>query len=142
MYTKMESVFVDYNPNLVPFFIESSQLHKSTLLRFKFEDVDTEQDADDLIGASLYLPLDMLPELDGDKFYFHEIIGFTAIDESFGEIGIIKGINDTTSQALFEIERDGKEVLIPMIDDFIKKLDRKEKTILLNVPDGLIDLYL
>lgn len=142
MYTNLESVFVDFNPNLVPFFIESSQLHKSTLLRFKLEDIDTEQDADDLIGAELYLPLDMLPKLDGDKFYFHEVIGYTAIDESFGEIGVIKNINDTTSQAIFEIERDGKEVLIPMIDDFIKKLDRNKKTILLQVPDGLIDLYL
>ena len=142
MYTKLESVFVDFNPNLVPFFIESSQLHKSTLLRFKLEDVDTEEDAEDLIGASLYLPLDMLPKLDGDKFYFHEVIGYTAIDESFGEIGVITNINDTTSQAIFEIERDGKEVLIPMIDDFIKKLDRDKKTILLQVPDGLIDLYL
>lgn len=142
MYTEMESIFVDFSTNLVPFFIESSQLHKSTLLRFKFEDVDTEQDAEDLIGAGLYLPLDMLPKLDGDKFYFHEIIGYTAIDENFGEIGVIKGINDTTSQALFEIDREGKEVLIPMIDDFIKKLDRDQKTILLQVPDGLIDLYI
>ncbi len=142
MYTEMESVFVDFNPNLVPFFIESSQLHKSTLLRFKFEDIDTEEDADDLIGANLYLPLDMLPKLDGDKFYYHEIVGYTAIDTNFGDIGIIKGINDTTAQAIFEIDRSGKEVLIPMIDDFIKKLDREEKTILLDVPDGLIDLYI
>ena len=142
MYTKLESVFVDFNPNLVPFFIESAQLHKSTLLRFKLEDVDTEEDADDLIGADLYLPLDLLPKLEGSKFYFHEVIGFTAIDESFGEIGTIKNVNDTTSQAIFEIEREGKEILIPIIDDFIKKLDRDQKTILLQVPEGLIDLYL
>jgi len=142
MYINLESVFVDFNPNLVPFFIESSQLHKSTLLRFKFEDIDTEEDADDLIGSALYLPLDMLPKLEGDKFYFHEIIGYTAIDESFGEIGIIKNVNDTTSQAIFEIDRNGKEVLIPMINDFIKKLDRDKKTILFQAPDGLIDLYL
>jgi 16S rRNA processing protein RimM len=141
-YVGMESVFVDFSPNLVPFFIESSQLHKSTLLRFKFEDVDTEQDAEDLIGAGLYLPMETLPQLEGDKFYYHEVIGFTAIDGKFGVIGTITHINDNTSQAIFEIDHNGSEVLIPMIDDFIKKLDREKKEIHLEVPDGLIDLYL
>ena len=142
LYTEMESIFVDFGRNLVPFFIDRSQLHKSTLLRIKFEDVDTEEDAEDLIGTGLYLPLDLLPALEGDKFYYHEIIGFTAIDQNFGDIGVITGINDTTAQAIFEIDRDGKEILIPMIDNFIKKIDRPNKTILLEVPDGLIDLYL
>ena len=142
LYTEMESIFVDFGRNLVPFFIDRSQLHKSTLLRIKFEDVDTEEDAEDLMGAGLYLPLDILPELEGDKFYYHEIIGFTAVDKAFGAIGKITGINDTTAQAIFEIDRDGTQVLIPMIDDFIKKLDRPNKKIHLEVPDGLIDLYL
>ena len=142
LYTEMETVFVDFGRNLVPFFIDRSKLHKSTLLRIKFEDVDTEEDADDMIGASLYLPLDLLPELTGDKFYYHEIIGFTAVDEHFGDIGVITGINDTTAQAIFEIDRNGKEVLIPMIDDFITKVARDKKEIHLKVPDGLIDLYL
>lgn len=142
LYTEMESVFVEYPPNLIPFFIERAQLHKSTLIRLKLEDVDTEVDADDLIGAALYLPLDLLPKLSGTQFYFHEIIGFEAVDVNFGTIGRITGVNDSTAQALFEIERDSKQVLIPMNDDFIKSLDRKNKTITLAVPDGLIDLYL
>ncbi|RMB58504.1 16S rRNA processing protein RimM [Dokdonia sinensis] len=141
-YINLDSVFVEYGPNLVPFFLESSQLHKSALLRFKFEDVDTEEDADDLIGADLYLPLTMLPELTGDKFYFHEIIGFTAVDANFGAIGEITSVNDTTAQAIFEIDRNGSQVLIPMIDDFIKKVDRDKKEIHLEVPEGLIELYL
>ncbi len=141
-YVDLDTIFVEYGANLVPFFLESSQLHKSALLRFKFEDVDTEEDADDLIGADLYLPLTMLPDLDGDKFYFHEIIGFTAVDASFGSIGEITGVNDTTSQAIFEIDREGSQVLIPMIDDFIKKVDREKKEIHLEVPEGLIELYI
>jgi len=54
----------------------------------------------------------------------------------------VKGINDTTAQALFEVDRDGIEILIPMNDDFIKKLDRINKTITVNTPPGLIELYL
>lgn len=142
MYEEMESVLVDKRNKLIPFFIEESQLHKSELLRVRFEDVDTEEAADALIGASLYLPLDLLPKLTGNQFYFHEIIGFTAVDKTFGDIGAITGVNDSTPQALFEIDRDGKEILIPMADDFIQKVDREKKTIFLNVPEGLIDIFL
>ena len=142
IYQEMESVFVDYNNNLVPFFIEKARLHKSSLLRVKFEDVDTEEDADDLIKTSLYLPLDLLPELEDDQFYYHEIIGFEVIDAAKGNIGTVKNINDNTVQALFEIEFNGKEILIPINDEFIDKLDKENKKLYLKTPEGLIDLYL
>ncbi|MCB0446287.1 MAG: 16S rRNA processing protein RimM [Gelidibacter sp.] len=142
LYDGLESVFVDLRNNLVPFFIESSQLHKSELLRIKFEDVDTEQDADSLLKCDLYLPLEFLPKLEDGKFYFHEIIGFKVEDVNFGAVGIVKSINDSTSQPLFEIDRDGIEILIPMNDAFIKKVDKKKKIITVDTPEGLIDLYL
>jgi 16S rRNA processing protein RimM len=142
LYDNLEAVFIDLRGNLVPFFIESSQLHKSDLLRLNFEDVNSEADADALIKSELYLPLDLLPKLDGDKFYFHEVIGFTIKDKKFGDVGILTGINDSTAQALFEIDRDGIEILIPMNDEFIDKVDRKNKTIVVDTPEGLIDLYL
>lgn len=142
LYDNLDAIFVDLRGNLVPFFIESSQLHKSDLLRLNFEDVDSETDADALIKCDLYLPLDLLPKLNGNKFYFHEVIGFIIKDKVFGEVGVIKSINDSTAQALFEIDRNGTEVLIPMNDEFIEKVDRDNKTIIVNTPEGLIDLYL
>lgn len=142
LFEDMDSVFVELRNNLVPFFIESSQLHKSELLRVKFEDVDTEADAEALLKSDLYLPLDFLPELEGDKFYYHEIIGFTVEDKHFGTVGQIKSVNDSTAQALFEIDRDGTEILIPMNDEFIIKVDKPNKTIFVETPEGLIDLYL
>jgi len=141
-YTKMESVFIDKNKSLIPFFIERSSLHKSTLLRVKFEDIDSEEDADKLLKSELYLPLEFLPQLTGNKFYYHEIVGFEAEDLSFGLVGIVKGVNDTTNQAILEIDRNGSEILIPLIDDFIKSVDREQKKIILVVPEGLIDIYL
>ncbi|WP_298502740.1 ribosome maturation factor RimM [uncultured Maribacter sp.] len=141
-YEKMESVFVSLGNNLVPFFINKCRLHKSNLLRIDFEEVKTESDADRIMGSKLYLPLSFLPELTGTQFYYHEIIGFTVIDDVHGNIGTIKGVNDTTSQALFEIEKEDKEILIPVRDELITKLDREEKTIYVSTPEGLIDLYL
>ena len=141
-FTKMESVFVELHKNLVPFFITKSSLHKSELLRIKFEDVNSESEADSLIGASLFLPLEFLPKLSGNRFYYHEIIGFKVEDVSFGKVGVITGVNDSTSQSLFEVDHEGREVLIPINDVFIKNVDRINKTILLDVPEGLIELYL
>jgi 16S rRNA processing protein RimM len=142
LYENIEALFIDLRNNLVPFFIESSQLHKSELLRIKFEEVDTEEDADSILKCDVYLPLQVLPKLEDDQFYFHEIIGYTVEDLNFGTVGIVKSINDSTAQALFEIDRDGIEILIPMNDDFIKKVDKKKKLIIMETPEGLIDLYI
>lgn len=142
IYTEMESVFVDFSDTLIPFFIETSSLHKSSLLRVQFEEVDTEAKADEIVGLDLYLPLSLLPELDDDQFYYHEIIGFVAEDLHFGVIGTVTGVNDSTAQALFEIERNGKTILIPLNDDFIQKIDKDQQKIIFQTPEGLIDLYL
>jgi 16S rRNA processing protein RimM len=142
LYENLDAIFVALRNNLVPFFIESSRLHKSDLLRIKFEEVNSEEDANALLRSDLYLPLELLPKLEGNKFYFHEVIGFSVEDKNFGRVGTITGINDTTAQALFEIDRDGVEILIPMNDEFIIKVDRDLKTIFVNTPEGLIDLYI
>ena len=142
LYDNLDAIFIDLRDNLVPFFVEASQLHKSNLLRIKFEDIDTEEDADALLKSDLFLPLDLLPKLDGEKFYFHEVIGFTISDQNFGEVGVITSINDATAQSLFVIDRQGTEILIPINDEFITKVDRDNKTILVNTPEGLIDLYI
>ncbi len=142
IYKNLDAVFIFVGNSLIPFFIERSQLHKSDLLRVKFEEISTEEDAIALLKSDVYLPLELLPKLEGNKFYFHEVIGFIIKDVNFGYVGIVKGINDTTSQALFEIDRDGVEILIPINDEFIKEVDRKNKTIVVDTPEGLIDLYL
>ena len=142
LYQNLESVFVELNKTLVPFFIESSSLHKEKFLRVRFEDIQTEEDADEIMGSEIYLPLSMLPQLEGTQFYFHEVIGFDVLDTKHGNIGKISAINDSGSQPLFEINKNGIELLIPLIDDFIIDLDRKNKTITLETPEGLVDLYL
>lgn len=141
-YLEMESVFVEYRKKLVPFFIDKSSLQKSELLRVKFEDIDTEEDAEDLLKREVYLPLDQLPALEADQFYYHEIIGYQSIDKNFGEIGTLTGVNTNTAQALFEIDHQGKQILIPLNDDFISNIDKENKVIYLDVPEGLIEMYL
>lgn len=142
IYSNMESVFVSLGNSLVPFFIESCSLHKSNLLRIRFEEVTEEGAADRIMGSGLYLPLEMLPRLTGNKFYYHEVIGFSMHDSVHGHIGIIKGVNDTTAQALFEVEKGDKQLLIPVNDEIITRIDRGQRTIFVTTPEGLVDLYL
>ena len=143
IYENMESVLIAMKGgNLVPFFIDRCRLHKSLLLRIDFEEVKDEAAADRLMNHQLFLPLSMLPKLEGDKFYFHEITGFSVEDTQLGNIGTITGVNDTTSQAIFEVEKDGKEVLIPITDEIFIGLDRSKKIVKVSTPDGLVDLYM
>ncbi len=141
LYENMESVFVELNKNLVPFFILESSLHKNDFLRVKFEDVATEADADAIMGCELFLPLSFLPKLSGDKFYYHEVIGFEVEDQRLGVVGKIVSINDSTAQPLFEVLNGEVEMLVPMIDQFLVKIDRENKKVVMNLPEGLIEMY-
>lgn len=142
LYENMESVFVELNKNLVPFFIENSSLHKNDFLRVKFEDVENEADADAIMGCELYLPLSFLPKLEGNQFYYHEVIGFEIEDQRLGVFGKIVSINDSTAQPLFEVLNGAVEMLIPMIDHFLVKIDRENKKVIMNLPEGLVEMYL
>ena len=142
LYKNLESVFVECNKNLVPFFIESSSIHKNDFLRIRFEDMTTEEDADAIMGNAIYLPLNMLPKLAGNKFYYHEVIGFEIEDQRLGVFGVIQSINDTTAQPLFEVLNGTIEILVPMIDHFLIKIDRTNKKVIMNLPEGLVEMYL
>lgn len=140
-YKGLESVFIERDGIPVPFFFESIQPHGRNKFLVKFEDTLPEEAAR-LVGKSVLLPLDTLPELKGTDFYYHEIIGYRVNDAAKGDIGIVENINDSGVQAIFEISFGGKQILIPIVDDWITKVDRENKTISLRTPEGLIDLYL
>ena len=142
LYEDMESVFVDFNKNLIPFFIVSSNPHKNDFLRVKFEDVDDEAAADEIIGREVYLPISMLPKLEGNKFYFHEVIGFDIEDKRLGVFGKIVSVNDSSAQPLFEVVNGTVEILVPMIDQFLVKIDRENKKVIMDLPEGLVEMYL
>ncbi len=143
MYEGLESVFLEIKGQPVPFFINQSRLHKSLLLRVDLEDIDTIEQAEELVGRKLFLPLSTLPPLTGNKFYYHEILGFEAVDKNHGSLGIIRDVNDAAAQPYFIIRHSsGKEILVPIHDDFLVEVNRFSKKIILKTPDGLVNLYL
>lgn len=141
-YINLESVFVEKDKMLIPFFITESRLQKD-FLQVKFEEVDDEETAQSLVGCELYLPLSFLPPLTGNQFYYHEVKGYTVIDKVKGIIGTVKEVSEHTAQALFVIvNNENKEILIPIEDHILSKVDRDSKSIEIDAPEGLIDLYL
>lgn len=142
-YSKLNVILVETKTGLIPYFIDKISLRAENEALIHLQDINTEEDAEKLKGKSLWLPLELLPKLSGNKFYFHEVIGWTVIDENFGEVGSIKDVFDNVQYPLFQIiHSSGKEILIPVNDDIIKKVDRKTKTIYISAPNGLIEIYL
>ncbi len=139
-YLGLDSAFVEVKGQLVPYFFHLDNLNGNKAVA-TFEDLTPDQ-ANALVGHSLYLPLDLLPKLEGNKFYFHEVVGFRVIDEEKGDIGILEQVIEYPAQPLFQVMKNGVEVLIPVIDEVIKKVDRDNKALYVAAPKGLIDLYL
>ncbi len=139
-YKDLGSILVEFNTDLIPFFIDTIQVRGDKAI-LRLEDVDTDEQAQDLVGTQIYLPLTSLPILSGNKFYYHEILGYTVEDQKLGVIGAIENVYDNTIQPIFGVRSGDTEILIPVVDEFIINVNRETKTILMDLPDGLIDLY-
>lgn len=141
-YLSKKSFLLDLNKQLVPFFVEYIRQTPNTFI-IKFLNTDSSSQIPLLIGAEVYLPLSELPVLKGKKkFYFHEIIGFSVIDKRLGNLGNVKEVMDHLKQPVMVISAGEKEILIPIIDEFLIEVNRDTKEILVNTPEGLIDIYL
>lgn len=139
-YLTLDSAFVEVKGQLIPHFFHIDQLNGNKAVA-TFEEI-TAAEASALVGHDLYLPLSMLPKLEGNRFYFHEVIGFHVVDSQQGDIGTIASVIEYPAQPLFQVMKNGTEILIPIIDEVIDHLDRDAKTIFITAPNGLIDLYL
>lgn len=139
-YLGLDSAFVEVKGKLVPYFFHIDNLNGNKAV-VTFEGLSAAE-ATALVGCELYLPLDLLPKLEGNKFYFHEVLGFRVIDREKGDIGILEQVIEYPAQPLFQILKNGVEVLVPVIDQVIDKVDREQKILYITAPKGLIDLYL
>jgi len=143
-YNQLEALFLqNAEGELLPYMIEHIQYWRQSksYAVVKFRDIDGEA-AKYLLKSEIYLPLSMLPPLTGNNFYYHEVIGFQVVDKEKGYIGTIIDFIDCRQQPIMQIDFNGIEILIPAIDHFFINVDREEKTIFIEAPEGLIDVYL
>ena len=142
-YENLESVFVASagSETLVPFFVEHLVIRQNKAL-IKFEEVDTIEQAEKLLKAQLYLPLASLPPLEGDQYYYHEIIGFTVTDREHGQLGTVQDVYESTGQDMIMMQYQEKEVLIPINDDIVLRVDKTQQVVHVTLPEGLLEVYL
>lgn len=136
--SKKESFFVEINKKLVPFFVQKCSVSGNKAI-IKFEDVDSPESAKALVTAVLYLPED---EYEPDENSLLQIEGYLVVDQTLGELGKVKEIYETPGQDLLNMLYKDKEVLIPVNENIILKADHRKKKLLVNLPEGLLDLYL
>lgn len=138
-YRNLESMFLERSGKLVPFFMEASQL-RGDQLRVKFEEVDDEVTAKNLVGATAYLPLNLLPDLGADQYYYHEVVGYRVILD--GQImGTITEVYDHETNPLFVFVWNGNEILVPFRDEFINQVVKARQEMHINLPEGYLDIY-
>lgn len=139
-YTELESVFIDINGKLVPFFIESF-LPQGDKAIVALEDVESLDAAQVLVGKALYLPLAVLPALPDHQYYFHDLVGMD-VWHADRLIGTVTQVYELPLQNLLAVDHQGTEVLIPLEDAIVTEVNKAERKIRTDLPDGLLDVYL
>ena len=138
----LDVIFADMNGKMVPFFVESHKLYPNSTGLFYFEDIDHIDKAQALLKKKMYLPLTKMPERGEDDFTYNDLKGFMVTDETHGELGEILEINEYPQQFVATVLYQEKEILFPLNEDMIVEIDEDEKTLLVDLPEGLLDLYL
>jgi 16S rRNA processing protein RimM len=138
---KLESVIIEMDGLPVPFFIDSFTKRNNNSIILTIEDISNEQKAEKFIDKIVYLkPEDIRQEKpiisSADK-----LLGFTVIDNKKGKLGILEEILDNQYNPLLRILDGKKEVLIPFQAEFILKIEKKSKTIIVETPLGLTELF-
>ncbi len=135
-----EPVFIQLQGEPVPFFVEEISSASSNSIVLKVEDLDTIEATDRFIGLEILLPSGKVPRTLKDEA--HSIIGVEVYDIHHGQIGKILGIMHLPKQSVQEEEKEGKQILIPFVEEVVIEIDDENQSVMVETPDGLVDLYM
>ncbi|MFM7024338.1 MAG: ribosome maturation factor RimM [Flavobacteriales bacterium] len=105
----------------------------------KFEGVNTDKEAAGLLKFKMYLNTADFPELE-EEWNPKDILSYKVFDKEKGYIGDISDVNDQTAQTLITVTLNKKEILIPLVEEFIEGIDEEKKELHIDVPSALLDL--
>lgn len=138
-----EYLVLDMDGILVPFFWEEYRFKNDDTLILKFEDIDNEAKARTLVGHSVYYPKACVAEeseTEGLSSY-KALTGFSVTDENGNDLGTIVHVDDSSANTLLTLEDGkGKETMIPYHDDFLVDYNIRQRTLVLSLPEGLLEL--
>ncbi|WP_285010161.1 ribosome maturation factor RimM [Pedobacter faecalis] len=135
-------LFADIQGKMVPFFTASYKLHTNNTGYFTFDDLDHIDKAQILLKKRIYLPFSKKPERTPDEFYYEDLVGFFVTDEKLGALGKVIQVHEYPQQFVATVKYQEKEIMFPLTDEFIQEVDDEEKRLLVQLPEGLLDVYL
>ena len=132
---------VEQRGSFLPWFINKIEWLGFNEGLISFEEITSVEKAKEHNRKELFLT-----EKDFELFFkknaegLNYLIGYKASEESNGELGIIKEIIENPGQVLCSVVKDGNELFIPLVDEFIVDINKRKKEIIFNLPEGLLDL--
>jgi 16S rRNA processing protein RimM len=141
-YEDLEHIFVEVKDQLVPYMVESIEFKTKSAMKVKLEGIDTEDVARKLIKARIYITKEEMSESDESRAELRAIEGYKVFDDEFGEVGVVLHVDDNQTNPLIEIDANGKQVLLPLHEDFIEEVNHETKELHISAPSGLIEFYL
>jgi 16S rRNA processing protein RimM len=141
-YTHLEHLFLFHKGKITPFIIESIGAKTNTTLKLKLEGINSEAEALPWVKAEIYIHPDQISETDQERDEIKEWIGFHVHTAEFHPLGVLTDVQESGLNPMFEIERDGKMIYVPMQPQFIELIDVEKNEIHLILPPGLLELYI
>ncbi len=138
----LDSVFIEVSGKLVPYFVESIKYLPKNAAYLFLEDVDTIEKASLLARKDIYLPNKQKPKKKKQEFTLFDLKGFTAVDENEGILGIITDIHEYPKQLIAAVTYKNCEVLFPLNEEIIKGIDVVKEVVTVDLPEGLLEIYL
>ncbi len=140
-YKGLSTIYIQAKAGLVPYGIRIDHLNNGKAIA-RLDGVDTQEQAQAMKGRTVWLPLEELPELKEDQFYYHEIVGFVVHDQATGQdVGTVTDVYELPQQDTLAVNANGAEVLIPLVDDFLVEVNKEDKRIVMNLPEGLVETF-
>lgn len=119
--------------------VDRARPHRGLAL-LKLRGVDDMDAAQDLIGCRLSVRRDTLAPLSASEYYYEEVVGFAVVDAEGVRIGTVTRIWPTQGGDLLVVAVPGKEHLIPAVREFIRHIDVVNRTVTIDLPEGLLDI--
>ena len=136
---QLESVFIEVDGKPVPFFISEYNYSGRDVLKLKFSDYSSVDKVAEFRGCRVFLTTSGNTASQDNNY--EDLVGFKAIDENNGVIGNVAEIIHNPGQWLLSIiSAQGKEFLLPVHEDLILGIDNDTKSIVVKIPDGLLDI--
>jgi 16S rRNA processing protein RimM len=140
-YQDLESVFVEIKQKQIPFFLTSFQPTNQQKVIVAFEDVESVKQAEPLVGSAIFIPQEEILAIDEGRFYYQQMMGYQFEDITAGALGVLDNFIQKNGQDLLIMLYKNAEVYIPVAEQIILDINHKNKTIRVNLPEGLVDLY-